>query len=80
MDPLEKLTLDKSKKFTYVSSLLLEEERKQLQLVLLNNVDVFALSHSDMSRINQAVASHTLNIILAARPVKQKVRHFHPDR
>ena len=33
-----------------------------------------------MVRINLAVASHKLNIILAARPVRQKVRRFHPER
>ena len=30
--------------------------------------------------INQTVASHKLNIIPAAKPVRQKVRRFHPDR
>ena len=42
MDPFEKVTLDELEKFTYVSSLLSEEEREQLQLMLLNNMDVFA--------------------------------------
>ena len=42
MDPLEKVILDWPKKFTYVSSLLSNEEREHLQLVLLNNVDIFA--------------------------------------
>ena len=63
MDPLEKVTLDGLEKFTYVSSLLSNEEREQLQLVLLNNIDVFAWSHSDMVGINLKVASHKLNII-----------------
>ena len=40
--PLEKVTLDGLEKFTYVSYLLSNEEREQLQLVLLNNIDVFA--------------------------------------
>ena len=30
--------------------------------------------------INPMLASHKLNIIPAARPVRQKVRLFHPDR
>ena len=67
MDLLEKVTLDGP------------EEREQLQLMLLNNMDVFALSHSDMIEINPTVASHKLNIIPTARLVRQKVRHFHPD-
>ena len=79
MDPLEKETLDMPKKFTYVSSLMSNEEREQLQLVLLNNIDVFAWSHLDMVGINLMVASHELNIIVMTRPVRQKVRCFHPD-
>ena len=79
MDPLEKVTLDGPKKFTYISSLLSDKEREQLRLVLLNNIDVFAWSHSDMARINPMVAFHKLNIIPVARPVKQKVRRFHPE-
>ena len=46
MDPLEKVTLDGSEKFTYISFVLSSEEREQLQLVLLNNIDVFTWSHS----------------------------------
>ena len=77
MDPLEKVTLDGPKKFTYVSSLLSNEEREQLELVLLNNIDVFVWSHSDMVGINPMVASHKLNIIPMAKLVRQKVRRFH---
>ena len=42
MDPLEKVALNEQEKFTYISSLLSNEEREQLQLVLLNNLDVFS--------------------------------------
>ena len=42
VNPLEKVTLNKLEKFTYVSSLLSNEEREQLQLILSNNVDIFA--------------------------------------
>ena len=42
MDPLEKETLDGLEKFTYVSSLLSNEEKEQLLLILLNNIDVYA--------------------------------------
>ena len=80
MDPLEKVTLDKLEKFTYISSLLSNKEREQLRLMLLNNIDVFTRSHSDMILINPTVASHKLNVIPAARPVRQKVRHSHESR
>ena len=43
-------------------------------------MDVFAWTHSDMANINPIHASHKLNVIPSARPVKQKVRRFHPDR
>ena len=49
MDPLETIVLDGTKKFTYVSTLLFNKEKKQLQHVLLGNVYVFAWSHSDMA-------------------------------
>ena len=77
MDPLEKVALDGLEKFTYVNSLLSNQESEQLQLVLLNNIDVFIWSHSDMVGINPMVASHKLNIILAVRPIRQKVRRIH---
>ena len=42
MDPLDKVTLDGAEKFTFMSFLLSNEEREQLRLMLLNNIDVFA--------------------------------------
>ena len=80
MDPLELVVLDGPEKFTYVSSLLSSEEKEQLQRVLLRTIDVFAWNHSDMTKIDLMLASHKLNIIPAAKPVRQKLRHFHPDR
>ena len=52
MDPLEKVKLDGLENFTYVSSLLSNKEREQLQYVLLHNIDVFAWNHLDMVGIN----------------------------
>ena len=71
LDPLGKVTLDRPEKFTYVvKSLLSNEEREQLQLVLLNIIDVFTWSHSNMVGINPMVASNKLNIIPTTIPVK----------
>ena len=50
MDLLEKVTLDEPEKFTYINSLLTNEEREQLVLVLLNNIDGFTWSHSCKTR------------------------------
>ena len=33
-----------------------------------------------MIRIDPIMTSHKLNVILLAKPVRQKVRCFHPDR
>ena len=72
--------LDEPEKFTYASSLLIDDKKEKLRLALLSNIDVFSWSHSDMVGINPTVASHKLNIISTTNPVRQKVRHFHPDR
>ena len=80
MDPLGLMVLDGPKKFTYVSSLLSNEEKEQLERVLLRNIDVFAWNHSYKTGIDPMLASHKLNIIHTAKHVRQKVRHFHPDR
>ena len=79
MYPLEIVALDGPKKFTYVSSLLSSEEKEHLYRLLLRNINVFALNHSDMTEINPMLASHKLNVIPLANHVRQKVRHFHPD-
>ena len=64
---------------TYVSSLLTEEERARLQEVLKANAYAFAWVHSDMTGISPVNASHKLNVLPSARPVRQRVRRFHPD-
>ena len=79
VDPLEKVMLDGPEKFTYASSLMFGDEKEQLRLMLLNNVDVFTWNYSDMIGISSTVASHKLNIIPKARLVRHKVRRFHPD-
>ena len=80
MDPLETMVLDGPEKFTYISSLLSSEEKEKLQRLVLKNVDVFPWNHSNMIGIDSMLVSHKLNIIPAAKPVRQKVRRFHQDR
>ena len=43
-------------------------------------MDVFAWNHLDMIKIDPMLASHKLNIIPMAKPVRKKVRRFHLDR
>ena len=52
MDPLETIVLDGQEKFTYVSSLLYNEEIEQLQRVLLRTIDMFAWNNSDMTKFD----------------------------
>ena len=80
VDPLESMLIDGLNRGTYVSSLLTKEERARLQEVLKANADVFAWTHSDMTGISPVNASHKLNVLPYARPVRQRVRCFHPDR
>ena len=73
MDPLEEIELDGLERFTYVNFLLYSEERERVRLALLHNVDVFAWRHSNMVGINPTVASHKLNVLPTAKPVRQKM-------
>ena len=80
IDPLESMSLAEPDKSTYVSSLLSSTEKDQLWQVLLHNMDVFAWAHSNMTSINPIHASHKLNVISLATPVRHKIRRFHLDR
>ena len=80
MDPLESILLGGPDKHTYVSSFLSEEEKEQLRQVLFGNIDVFAWTHSNMTRISPTHASNKLNVVPSTRPIKQRVRRFHPNR
>ena len=71
---------DGSDRCIYISILLSEEEKVQLCQVIQFNADVFAWTHADMPGISPAHASHKLNVAPSAKPVRQKVRRFHPDR
>ena len=78
MDPLEEIELDVLEKFTYVNSLLSNEEREQLRLKLLRNIDIFTWRHFDVVGINPMVASHKLNVLPTAKPIRQNVRCVTP--
>ena len=80
VDPLSPMSMAGSDKSTYVSSLLSGVEKEQIRQVLLHNMDVFAWTHLDMADIDPVHASHKLNIAPLARPVRQKMRRFHPNQ
>ncbi|RVW20504.1 Transposon Ty3-I Gag-Pol polyprotein [Vitis vinifera] len=80
-DPLETVQISEGGgRFAYVSTFLPPVERFELQKVLQQNCDIFAWAHSDMSGILPSVASHRLNVLTTSKPVRQKIRRFHPDR
>ena len=79
MDPLETVSLDGSDRYIYISTLLSKEEKAQLCQVIQSNVDVFAWTHADMPGISPVHASHKPNVAPSTKPVRQKVRRFHPD-
>ncbi|RVW96537.1 Retrovirus-related Pol polyprotein from transposon 17.6 [Vitis vinifera] len=56
------------------------EETQSMQNVLRRNHDIFAWTHSDMNGIHPSIASHKLNVFSTTRPVRQKIRRFHPDK
>ena len=51
-----------------------------MQNILRQNHGIFAWAHSDMRGIHPSIASHTLNVFSTAKPVRQKIRRFHPDK
>ena len=73
------MSLDGSDRCIYISTLLSEEEKAQLHQVIQFNIDVFSWTHADMPGISPIHASHKLNVAPSAKPVRQKVRCFHPD-
>ena len=79
MDPLKAVSLDGTDKFIYISTLLSQEEKAWLRQVQFN-ADVFAWTHADMPGISPVHAEYKLNIAPSTKPVRQKVRRFHPDR
>ena len=74
------MSLDGPDRCIYISTLLSEEEKAQLHRVIEFNAYVFAWTHGDMPGISPIHASHKLNVAPSAKPVRQKVRRFHPNR
>ncbi|KAL0411838.1 UNVERIFIED_CONTAM: Pro-Pol polyprotein [Sesamum latifolium] len=57
-----------------------EAIRKEVIQCLRRNVDVFAWTPQDLEGINPEVITHHLNINPRVNPVKQKKRHFGPEK
>jgi hypothetical protein len=63
-----------------LGSQLSDEQEKTLLRFLFNNKDVFAWSANDLCGINRDVIEHSLNVDLATRPRKQKLRKMSDDK
>jgi hypothetical protein len=48
--------------------------KAELKEILLDNIDVFALQHNDITGVSRDLAEHKLNTYPASRPVRQKKR------
>jgi hypothetical protein len=63
-----------------LGSQLSNEQEKTLLRFLFNNKDVFAWSANDLCGVNRDVVEHSLNVDLAIRPRKQKLRKMFDDK
>ncbi|KAL0400247.1 UNVERIFIED_CONTAM: hypothetical protein Sradi_2368000 [Sesamum radiatum] len=67
-------------KATRIGSHLDEEAKKEITLFLQRNVDIFAWTPQDLEGIDPQVITHHLNIDPSYKPIKQKKRHFGPEK
>lgn len=70
------LDLERMGKTTRIGSQLDEEQSRRMIGFLRDNADVFAWGPADLTGINPTIATHRLNIMPDAKPIKQKRRHF----
>ncbi|KAL0312944.1 UNVERIFIED_CONTAM: hypothetical protein Sradi_5693700 [Sesamum radiatum] len=67
-------------KTTLIGSQMSEETKKEVVLCLQRNADIFAWTPQDLERIEPKVITHYLNIDPSIKLVKQKKRHFGPEK
>ncbi|KAL0373918.1 UNVERIFIED_CONTAM: hypothetical protein Sradi_3307500 [Sesamum radiatum] len=67
-------------KTTRIGSHLSEEAKKEITLCLQRNADVFAWTPQDWEGIDPQVITYNLNIDPNCKPVKQKKKHFGPEK
>jgi hypothetical protein len=63
-----------------LGSQLSDEQEKTLLRFLFNNNDVFAWSTNDLCGVNRDIIEHSLNVDLAFRPRKQRLRKMSDDK
>ncbi|KAI3448580.1 hypothetical protein Pfo_005245 [Paulownia fortunei] len=65
---------------TRIGTQLSQELTDGMTQFLRNNIDIFAWNVRDLEGIDPGVAVHHLNVDPAYKPVKQKKRHFGPEK
>ncbi|XP_077232452.1 uncharacterized protein LOC143869779 [Tasmannia lanceolata] len=71
---------DDQEKLVSIGSTLSDDSREELVLFLRKNADIFAWAPAGMPEIDPDVIVHKLSVDPTCRPVKQKRRHFAPER
>ncbi|KAK4400599.1 hypothetical protein Sango_1166000 [Sesamum angolense] len=74
------LTPGDSGKVTKIGSKMIEDVRNQVVNCLMRNKDIFAWTPQDLEGIDPGAIMHHLNLDPSIRPVKQKKRHFGPEK
>ncbi|KAL0446000.1 UNVERIFIED_CONTAM: hypothetical protein Slati_1727900 [Sesamum latifolium] len=67
-------------KTTRIGSHLNEKTKEKIVLCLQRNADIFAWALQDLEGIDPKVITHHLNMDPSIKPVKQKKRHFGPEK
>ncbi|KAL0455236.1 UNVERIFIED_CONTAM: hypothetical protein Slati_0862800 [Sesamum latifolium] len=67
-------------KTTRIGSHLGGKTKEEIILCLRRNADIFAWAPQDLEGIDPKVITHHLNIDPGIKPVKQKKRHFGPEK
>ncbi|KAL0394640.1 UNVERIFIED_CONTAM: hypothetical protein Slati_4430200 [Sesamum latifolium] len=67
-------------KTTRIGSHMNEKTKEKIILCLQRNADIFAWALQDLEGIDPKVITHHLNIDPSIKPVKQKKRHFGPEK
>ncbi|XP_077217943.1 uncharacterized protein LOC143852446 [Tasmannia lanceolata] len=74
------LNIDDEQRVVQIGSALPEAAQQDLVQFLRANADVFAWTPSDMPGIDPSISTHELGVDQTCKPVKQKRRHFAPER
>ncbi|XP_073137842.1 uncharacterized protein [Henckelia pumila] len=76
----EKVELSPGAHIVKLTADLSSSVKQSLVDCLKKNKDVFAWSVSELQRVSADIMVHRLNILAGARPIKQKKRHFGPEK